>query len=246
MRSTDDDRESRRRTASIVDGLGQEVRRSRRRLRLTQGQLAARVGVHQTWISDIELGRGDGVPLATWVSLGVALDRPLAISFSKAIDPASTLADAGHLEMQEVVLGLAAATGRAAVVERPSRPEDPSHSTDIAIRDDPHRTLILVEAWNTFGDLGAAIRSTTRKVAEVAAAEAGRPRPYRVVTVWLVRASATNRALISTYPSLFAATFDGSSRAWVKALTDGATPPERPGLVWFEPGAGRLMAWRRR
>ncbi len=242
-RLTDEALETRRRTSSIVDGLGRDVRRGRRRLRLTQAQLAERVGIHQTWISEIELGRGPGVPLSLWVGLGVALGQPLAVSFSKVLDPGTTLADAGHLEIQEALVTLAAATGRTATVERPSRNGADHHVTDVAVRDDTRHVLILIEAWNTFGDLGAAIRSTTRKVAE--ATEAEGEHGHRVATVWVVRSSAANRSILSRYPNLLAAAFPGSSRAWVRCLVEGGPAPDRPGLVWFDPATGWLTARHR-
>ena len=105
------------------------------------------------------------------------------------------------------------------------------------------RTLIIQEAWNTFGDIGAAIRSTSRKQAEAAdlanvlARDDG---PTRVAVVWVVRASAANRTLFARYPRLFSSTFDGSSRRWVRALTDREPAPERPGLVWFDPSRRRI------
>jgi transcriptional regulator with XRE-family HTH domain len=229
--------------------LGREVHATRRRLRLTQAALAARIGLHQTWISDIELGRAGAVPLDTWIALGVALGRPLAVSFSRAIDPAlRDPVDAGHLEIQEALLELAARTGREAVAELPTRPADPRHSVDIALRDDTHRVLILAEAWNTFGDVGAAIRSTHRKQSqaeELAVVLSEDGAPYRVATVWIVRATAANRSLIARYPHLFATTFDGSSRHWASAMTGGGPPPARPGLVWFDSSGRRLTAWRR-
>ena len=215
---------------------------------MTQADLGARVGIHQTWVSDIELGRGAGVPLHLWVALGIAVDRPLAMSFSKPLTQAR-VADAGHLEMQEALLDLAAATGRRAVAELPTRPLDPTHSIDVAVWDGPQRTLIIQEAWNTFGDIGAAIRSTHRKQAEAAdlavvlARDGG---PTRVAVVWVVRASAANRALLARYPRLFSAAFDGSSRAWARALASGAVPPERPGLVWFDPATRRIVPRRLR
>ena len=234
----------------MAESLGREVRGARIRLHLTQAELAARVGVHQTWISGIELGREAGVSLETWVALGVALGRPLAVSFSKPLDRTmATPADAGHLEIQEALLALAAATGRRGVAELPTRPADPAHSTDVALRDDVHRVLILEEAWNTFGDVGAAIRSTHRKRAEAeerAVVLGGDGAPYRVATVWIVRATAANRAIVARYPHLFATTFDGSSRAWARALTNDEAPPDRPGLVWFDAATRGLVAWRRR
>jgi transcriptional regulator with XRE-family HTH domain len=248
-------RETDRLATSIAGSLGRDVRRGRIGARLTQAELGALVGIHQTWVSDIELGRGDGVPLHLWVALGVAVGRPLAMAFSKPIYSDAMhdrIADAGHLQMQEALLAMAAATGRRATAELPTRPSDPSHSIDVAVWDEQHRTLIVQEAWNTFGDVGAAIRSTHRKAAEAAEAAdlaafaTGDQRPYRVATVWIVRASAANRALLARYPNLFAATFDGSSRAWTRALVTGAAPPTRPGIVWFDPTARRINEWRRR
>ena len=242
-RLTDEAIEARRRTTSIVDGLGRDVRRGRRRSRLTQAQLAERVGVHQTWISEIELGRGAGVPLSLWVRLGVVLGQPLAASFSKTLDPGATLADAGHLDIQEALAAMAVATGRSVTIEQPSRRDSPSHATDVAIHDDAYQVLILAEAWNTFGDLGAAIRSTTRKLAE--ATESERTPGDRVATVWVVRASAANRSVVARYPNLLATTFDGSSRAWVRCLAEGGPVPDRPGLVWFDGATRQLTAWYR-
>jgi len=109
--------------------------------------------------------------------------------------------------------------------------------------------LIQVECWNTFGDLGAAIRATNRKAAEAAAhaiaATPGDTEPYRVATVWVVRATATNRRLLATYPYMIDAAFPGSSRSWCRALTDGTAPPAEPGIVWFDPSTGRLTEHRR-
>jgi transcriptional regulator with XRE-family HTH domain len=240
-RLTEAEREVRRLSDAIAQTLGRDIRSTRRRMDLTQADLAIRVGVHQTWISDIELGRGQGVPLDLWIAIGMTIGRPFAASLTRSVDP-DALRDAGHLEMQEQLLMFNASTGRRAVVERPSSANDPRHSTDVAFVDDAARVLILVEAWNTFGDIGAAIRSTHRKQTEtLATAEDG----YRVASVWVVRASAANRAIIARYPNLFAATFDGSSRDCVRALTDGSAPPERPGLVWYDPSRRRLTAWRR-
>jgi transcriptional regulator with XRE-family HTH domain len=234
--------EAERLARSIALAVGGEARRERRRHRRSQRQVADTIGIDQSRLSQIERGFGDQVPLELWVALGVALGRPLAVSFSKGLDPAANLADAGHLEIQEHVLALASATGRPGTFELPTRPDDPSRSTDVGIRDPERHLRILVECWNTFGDLGAAIRSTTRKSAQATATWPD----DRIATVWVVRASAANRAMLARYPHLFASTFDGSSRRWVGALTNGGAPPDRPGLVWFDPGTRRLVEWRGR
>ncbi len=227
--------------------LGRAVRSGRTRKHLTQDELAALVDVDQTRISQIELGHGDGAPLSIWVALGQALDQPLAISFSRPLGATRGPIDAGHLAIQELLLGLARRTGRSATVELPTRPLDPSHSIDVCVRDARQRVLIIEEAWNTFGDIGAAIRSTHRKQAEAAdlAATLDDGPAYRVATVWVVRDTAANRAVVRRYPEVFASTFCGSSRDWVRALTSDAPPPAEPGLVWADESNERIFEWRK-
>ena len=145
------------------------------------------------------------------------------------------------------MLRLGRTAGYARSFELPSRPSDPWHSTDVGLRDDRRRLLILVECWNTIGDIGAAARSTTRKLAEAEelAVAAGGERPFTVRGVWVVRATARNRALLARYPEVFAARFPGSSRRWVEALTTGAEPPKDPAIVWSDVATTRIFAWRR-
>ncbi|MEO8437023.1 MAG: helix-turn-helix transcriptional regulator [Chloroflexota bacterium] len=232
----------------MADALGTAVKQDRIRLRLSQAELADRVGVHQSWISQIELGRGQGVPLELWVALGIAHGRPLAMTFTRPLGESREPSDAGHLAMQERLLALARATGRTATFELPTRPADPSRSIDVCVRDARHRVLVIEEAWNTFGDVGAAARSTNRKAAEAAdlAATIDDGPPYRVATVWVVRPSSTNRALLARFPGIFGATCPGSSRAWATTLATSDAPPNDRGLVWLDPSSGRISEWRRR
>ena len=215
-------------------------------MRITERELSDHVAVDQTRISQIELGRGEGAPLSLWIAIGVALDQPLAVSFTRPLGEPRQLVDAGHLEMQEYLLGLARTTGRSASFELPTRPADPSRSIDVGVRDARHRVLIIEEAWNTFGDLGGAIRATHRKAAEAVdlAATIDDGPPYRVATVWVVRANAANRAIVGRYPAVAANAFPGSSRRWAVALTSGEAPPDDPGLVWYDPATRRIHAWR--
>ena len=215
-------------------------------MHLTQAALGRRVGVHQSWISRIELGRGHSVRLELWIRIGVALGQPLAVSFSRPLGVTRQPADAGHLAMQEYLLGLARTTGRSASFELPTRPADPSRSVDVCLRDVTHRVLIIEEAWNTFGDLGAAIRATHRKQAEARdlAAIIDDGPPFRVASVWVVRDNAANRSVIVRYPQIVRSSFPASSRAWTRALMSGAPPPVSAGLVWYDPAMRRVHEWR--
>ena len=154
----------------------------------------------------------------------------------------------GHLAMQELVLRAGRTAGYVARFELATRPAEPWRSTDVGLSDRRHRRLLLVECWNTVGDVGASARATERKRAEVEALAVTRwgDEPTAVGTVWVMRATARNRALVARYPEVFAARFPGSSIGWVRALLAGATPPDEPGLIWCDVAATRLFAWRHR
>jgi DNA-binding XRE family transcriptional regulator len=240
--------EAARRNREQLARLGAEVRTARRRRGSTQAALGAQVGLARATVSAIERGWGGSHTLDTWQRLAVALSVALRIDLGR--DPLAETADAGHLAIQELVLRLGRAAGYGRGFEVPTRPADPVRSTDVGLRDDRRRILLVVECWNTIGDLGAAARATSRKLAEaesmaVALAQGGQ-QPHTVRGVWVVRATARNRALVARYPEVFATRFPGSSARWVAALTAGAEPPTQPGLVWCEVLATRLFAWRRR
>lgn len=236
--------EAHRRNLELLARLGAEVRRARKRRRWTQREVATRSGLSQPTISDLELGRGGGLSLDTWQRVGIALGRPLRVDLSAETQPDPR--DAGHLAIQELVLRLAKAAGYTRRFELPTRPA-PSRSSDVAVGDQRRRILTLVECWNGVGDIGSSTRSTHRKQAEMEAiaATTGDGAGYRVVTCWVVRATAHNRALVARYPEVFVANFPGSSLRWVRALTLAEEPPSEPGLVWCDLGATRLFPWRR-
>jgi len=238
--------EAARRNREALAGLGGELRRSRLRRRLKQAELAAMIGVAQSTISVMERGLGESLSVDVWQRAFTTVDRRLGLEPSRDIQ--DDVADAGHLGIQNLVLGLGRAVGYAGSFEVATRPADPSRSSDACLRDDRRRRLILAECWNTIGDIGAAARSTNRKVAEAGAfaAYAWGEEPHRVGAVWVVRATKRNRELVARYAEVFAARFPGSSARWVAALTRGDDPPDEPGLVWCDVRATRLFAWRRR
>ena len=204
------------------------------------------MGVVQPTISDLERGRGASLSLDVWQRTFLALDRD--VRFEATRDPRDEPADAGHLAMQELLLRWHARLGAPARSKLPTKPAEPWRSTDVGIRHDRHRVLILVECWNTFGDIGAAARSTNRKLAEAATLRRaiGEDNAYRVAGCWVIRATIRNRELVSRYPELFRARFPGSSAGWVQALTDGGVPPDKVGLIWTDVAGSRLFPWRRR
>ncbi len=217
--------EARRRNREQLARAGADVRGSRRRRRLTQARLGQRVGLSQSSISQIELGLGGSFSLDSWQSIAIALDRPLRLEFGR--DSREEPVDAGHLVIQELILRLGRQAGYGRAFELATRPADPSRSADVGLRDDRHRRLLLIEAVNSMGDIGAAVRSSERKRAEAESlgAALGDGEGYAVFCCWVVRATLRNRALVSRYPEVFAARFPGSSSGWIQALTAGTAPP---------------------
>jgi transcriptional regulator with XRE-family HTH domain len=234
--------------SSIASSLGRDLRATARRRRLTQADLGRRVGLSGPRVGEIQRGQGASASLETWVKLGKAVGRPLAVSFSRDID-AHEPRDAGHLAAQELVLRLARRHGRRADFELPTRPSDPARSIDVALRDDAARALIVVEIWNRLDDLGAAARATSRKAVEAVgpAMIAARTGPaYRVALCWLLVDTVANRRLVARYPEILQTRFPGSSFGWARCLTEGSPPPDEAGLAWIDARSDRIVPLRLR
>ncbi|HEX9043461.1 MAG TPA: helix-turn-helix transcriptional regulator [Candidatus Limnocylindrales bacterium] len=226
--------------------LARDVRAMRERRGWSQEELGDRAGVGRMVIARLERLEAR-VDFDLLERIGLAFGRPPTVTFGR--DPLEEVADAGHLAVQELVLSVGRAAGYRAGFELPTRPSEPWRSADIALRNDRARLLVIAECWNTFGDIGAAARSSERKRAEADALATAwwGEEPHGVALVWVVRDTTRNRGLLARYPEVFASRFPGSSRAWFVALTDaGAVPPNEPGLVWVDRAATRLFAWRRR
>ncbi len=223
--------------------IGGEIRAIRLRRRWTQVELAKRAGVGRSVVSRAERGVG-ALDLSALERIAAALNVPLVVSLGR--DPQDTVADAGHLAMQELVIRIARAAGFDAQFELATRPAEPWRSSDVALGSREQGVAIDVECWNTFGNVGESSRSSTRKVAELEQIAVGRwGRDARAALVWVVRDTARNHALIGRYPEIFASRFPGSSIGWVRALTEGGPVPVEPGLVWCDLAVGWLHPWRR-
>jgi len=232
--------------------IGAELRVSRKRRRDRQADVGRRAGLSRSAVGSIERGYGGTFSADSLQAVSMAVGRRL--DFQLSSDAQAEPVDAGHLAIQELVLRLGRAAGFGRTFELPTRPADPARSADVGLRDDRRRLLVLIECWNTIGDVGGAARSSERKRAEAEALavavgplrEDATVEPCRVRGCWVVRATARNRALVARYPEVFATRFPGSSSGWVGALVARGEPPSEPGLVWCDVGAKRLFSWRRR
>jgi transcriptional regulator with XRE-family HTH domain len=236
--------EAARRNREQLARLGGEVRRSRERRNWTQTQLADRAGISRHIVGRIERAVTN-LDVDVLQRIGIALERGLEVRFGR--DSLDHPADAAHLAMQELVLRVGRACGYHGTFELPTRPAEPWRSVDVGLASPQRRILILNECWNTFGDVGASARSSARKLTELENLAIARwGTDARVGLVWVVRATARNRALVARCPEIFASRFPGSSRGWIAALSTGASLPPEPGLEWCDVAATRLLEWRRR
>ena len=231
-----------REAGDIRRSIGQAVAAARGRRGWTQAGLAARAGTSQAAISRLERGVP---PLEVGLLVRVARAIGIAPRVELTRDPLDGPADAGHLAIQELLVRLARATAGTALVELPLGASDRARSVDVCVHRRALGELIVQEAWNRIGDVGAGLRSFDHKLALAAEAAMAFPNPPTKVTgVWVVRATRANRALLAAYPALFAARFPGSSRAWVRALVTGSSAPVDPGIVLCDVSATRLFEWR--
>jgi transcriptional regulator with XRE-family HTH domain len=232
-----------RRLREQLARLGSDIRHARLQRHLTQQQLADLAGVGRMVVSRTE--RGIGVPIDALQRVALAVGRPLLMSLQRDIE--GDTADASHLAMQELVLAMGRRAGFDGHFELATRPAEPWRSADVGLIHDRTQMLLVVECWNTIGDVGAAARASTWKLAEASALAAARwgDRPALIGLLWVVRASLRNRALVARYPEVFAARFPGSSAGWLATLVEGKRPPDVPGLVWCDIAATRVFAWRR-
>lgn len=222
--------------------IGKTIAAARRRRGLTQMQLATRLGTNQSRISRLERGTP---PLEVGDIIRVAGEVGLTPRIELSRDPLDRPADAGHLAMQEMLVRLARTSHGTTLVELPLGTGDRTRSVDVCVIRRALGELIIEEAWNRIGDVGAGLRSFDRKMALAAEAAVAMPGSPAIVTgVWVVRATRANREVLAAYPALFAARFRGSSRAWVRALVAGAPAPREPGLVLCDVDATRLFEWR--
>jgi transcriptional regulator with XRE-family HTH domain len=228
-----------REAQAVAANLGRDMRNTRQRRRLKQVELGRLVGLGQSEISYLERGHGARTSIETWIAIGIALRRPISMGFSRdVIDPAPQ--DAGHLAAQELTLRLTTQAGWHGGFEAPSDPGAPRFSTDIELSRVDGR-IVLVEIWNRLDDLGAAVRSSDRKLVDL---EHRRPRSDPVRSCWLLIDTNANHDLVRRYPAIFSARFGGSSAGWVDALMTGGTAPMHPGVAWIDVRSGRLRPIR--
>jgi transcriptional regulator with XRE-family HTH domain len=235
----------RRRSETIAVRLGVALREARTSAGLTQGEVAARSGMSQAAISALERGLGAPVSIEHWALAAAAVDEQLA-AFIERAPGAHRPRDFEHLRRQRLVIDFARPGRWAARIEEPlDQDRRRSRSVDVVLSRPTERDVVVVEVWDWFDDVGAALRSLDGKVAEVVRQSRARDPGWRASALWVVRGTRRNHALVHEFAPIFRIRFPGDSRAWLAALGDPAAPmPEDPGLLWTDREARRLVRSR--
>ena len=202
-------------------------------------------GISQTWLSMMECGQGAGASLESWAAVTAAVDEQL-VAYLEHASGAMLPRDHAHLKGQELVIRTTKSGGWQPM---PEAAIDPlafrSRSVDVLLTRRHRRELAVVEIWDWFDDVGAALRSLDAKL-ETAGRRTLESR-HGTSGLWVVRATRRNRDLVADLHALFAAKFAGSAAEWLRALGDPDSPmPAENGFVWADVRATRLFAARLR
>lgn len=169
------------------------------------------------------------------------------VGFVEHAPDASLPRDIEHLRRQCALISIAAAGGWWAL---PELAIDPavirSRSIDVALARPATREEIVVEIWNSFDDVGGAMRGLDGKVSAIEARLGGQ-RAWQIQGLFIDCATRRNRQLVTELGSMIAARFPGNARVWLSALTDPAQRlPEGDGLLWSDRAGTSLKASRLR
>ena len=237
-----------RRRAQVIAGrLGVALRDARETAAIPQAEVAARSGVSQPRISELERGLGAGASLETWAVAAAAVGEQLVGYFEHA-PGAERPRDIEHVRRQNAVIEAARRGGWTAHPELAIDTDVVrSRSIDVALVRAATHEAVVVEIWDWFDDVGASLRGLDGKKTALQARLTEADGPWRVGGLYVIRATRRNRSLVAELGAVFAARFPGSSSAWLRALTDEGAREPMPALdayVWSNTD-GRLRAVRR-
>ena len=206
----------------------------------SRGKSPRGAGISQNWLSLIERGHGAGASLETWASVAAAVDEQLVAYLERAPGATAPL-DHAHLRGQELVIRTARSGDWRPMPEARIDPfPQHSRSVDVLLTRAARNEIAVVEIWDWFDDVGAALRSFDGKVAAIPPGGG-----IRAAGLWVIRGARRNRALVAELHALFAAKFPARSADWLRALRDPASPmPTENGFAWVDIGATRLVAAR--
>ena len=194
--------------------MGRRLRAARLEMRRSQRTVGAHAGVSQAVVSKMELGRGGGVDLETWLSVAGAVGLPLEVG------PSSTDMLA---RCHRLIADVAESGGWTATME--------PGETILARGCD----RVVVHAWDPVTVVAYEIDRLT------ASLEQQRAQGAYVSGVVVIPATGANRRRISELRNELRDQFQARGNACYGALVNPRLRmPEQPGILWAFPDAHRL------
>ncbi len=250
-RATQHELAGRRRSTVVAVRLGTALRDAREAASLGQREIARRAGISQVHVSRLERCLGAPSSLATWARVAAAIGEDL-VAYLEHAPGADRPRDIEHLKRQSAMVLFATPGGWRSLPEFAVDPRSPrSRSIDIVLIRERTREAVVTEIWDWFADVGAGFRSLDGKRVALADLLDRRPnagrQPWNVRSHYIVRNTRRNHALVRELGPLFAARFPGSSRHWIRALTQpDIALPAGDGLLWSDRTGAILQGSRLR
>lgn len=224
---------------------GKMLRDARRLWHRTQAQASVRAGLSQSAWSRLELG-DPRATLARWDRAAFAVGGSLDV-FIRRTSAADMPRDAVHLRHQELVIRTALTGGWRSLPEEPiDREARTSRAADVILQRD--NEYAIVEVWDWFVDVGAALRDFDRRVDALERLVIARMKEDAAPIIagcWVVRATQRNRRLVRGHENLFQARFPGSGHTSLAAMSSaGVSMPREPALLWVTVAGDRLFPAR--
>jgi hypothetical protein len=213
-----------------------------------QGEASLEAGISQPRYSELERGLGASASLATWTAAAEAVDEQL-VAFLERVPGATRPRDYEHLKRQQLVVGAATRGGWRPIPESPVDTNAiRSRSIDVFLTRAHLHEAAVVEIWDWFNDVGAAMRGLDDKISAIRRG-LGNEDPvseWPVGGLWVVRGTRRNHDLTRELRDVFASKFAASATGWLAALEDPAIAmPASSGFLWTDVKGTRLIAGRR-
>jgi transcriptional regulator with XRE-family HTH domain len=228
--------DGRRRAAVVAQRLGVALRDARQAAGMLQRDVAAAAGLSQPRLSELERGHGARASIETWACAASANGEQF-VGFLELAAGATPPRDIEHLRRQSAVIDYAKPGGWQAM---PEFAIDPgairSRSIDVVLLRRETHEAVLVEIWDWFDDVGAALRSLDGKrdaFSSRLSREGGVGKPWIIRCLFIVRRTRRNERLIHDLGPLFAARFRAPAPSWLRALGDPSmSMPAGDALLW--------------
>jgi transcriptional regulator with XRE-family HTH domain len=201
--------------------IGSTFRAIRIELRLRQSDVAARAGVCQQTVSNIERGRFGAVQTDVLASVAEAIQADLALTVRWRGPKLARLLDRRHAQLQNRVAGLVADAGWEVHAEESFNLYGERGSVDILAWQPERRALLVVEIKSELVDLQDTIRTLDMKARVVPEAmlRSRSWRPSAIAAVLVLPDATVSRNAVARHAALLAAALPARTmavRRWVR------------------------------